>query len=140
MIRVPMLARLRRSRLTPFFLVALSPALGGWVLAEVHPCTVESPWLADGAFADPIATAGHHHHESGETPADPHPGSHDTCHCLGSCCPAAIGQVPEANCTWTRAVEADRPESLPIPEAPAARGTPSDWLPPATAPPSPDRR
>lgn len=122
-----MVAALRRSRLLAAFLVLASPALGGTLLTAIHPCPVDTPWLA-------------HHHQAQSQGG--HHGSHGvpasskdtTCHCIGSWLTGGavvppvpvLGQAPELSPV---------PVLLPAHDSSLQLAPRSTLLPPATAPP-----
>lgn len=134
MIRGTMLTLLRRSRLCALLLLALSPGLGGWALAEAHSCPAESAWALQEA-----ATGGEHDHHHADDQAgggDEH-GEHEACQCLGSCCPAALQAPLGAREPISGPDRATTTGPLWDPGPPGFSWFPGDWLPPATAPPLP---
>jgi hypothetical protein len=64
-------------------LIALSPALAGGLLPLLHPCPVDTPWLAaatDSAHGPSVTDHGPSQHGSS------HHGDHQSvCSCLGGC-------------------------------------------------------
>src|SRR5688500_715834 len=76
-----MIRLLRQSRLLALVLLLATPAAGGAWLQTVHPCPVDTPWLAD----HPGDHAEHGEHAS---PAG--------CHCVGSCPGVSMAVVPGA--------------------------------------------
>jgi len=135
------IASLRRLRWLPALLTLLSPAVGGEVLPLLHPCPVESPWLA-GDGHDAAATEDVHagHHAGATATKTPPAPSHDhdangSCSCLGSCHAPGLLEVPRAPLLDV-AVGAEQARPLPwraIESAVAAQV--ADRLPPKTAPP-----
>jgi len=127
--------RLRASRLAPLLLLLLSPALGGWAGAVLHPCPVDSPWLADSAHGTPAGSADQHHgtaQHGSPADADTHQGP---CSCPGSCSPGSIAAPVAA--AGHRLIQSDLAAG-PIPGS-ARDFNVIPWppyrLPPATAPP-----
>ena len=122
---------MRRSRLLAALLFAASPAAGGTLLPAIHPCPVDSPWLAH--HAAPASHVGHHAGEHG-TPASGH--QRDVCHCIGTClagfaaAPLPQGVVQVVTLVVpVRAVWPDHDSSLRL-------GPLAALLPPSTAPPA----
>lgn len=116
-----MLTLLRRSRAMALALVLLAPGISGTAMQWLHACPAQ---------AEAAATADHQHHDS--TPSQT--GHSQGCECIGSCNPA--GAVAPSSALVFSAV--DLPEHrtvLPIDLSFVPGGTPSDLLPPATAPP-----
>jgi hypothetical protein len=117
-----MLALLRRSRVLALALVLLAPGVSGSAVQWLHACPVNSP----------EAAADHQHH--GSNPSDS--GQAPTCECIGACNAAGMLSAPEP---VTVAAEAGQPNSQLTPPSGVSFvpvGTPSDLLPPATAPPA----
>ena len=115
-----MIRLLRRSRLLALVLLLAPPAVGGAWLQTVHPCPVDTPWLA-GHSGD------HAEHGEQATPAG--------CHCVGSCAGVTVAVAPGAPVLAIAPIPAPvlRPRVTAATPAPAVR--PSDLLPPSTAPP-----
>ena len=125
-----MLAALRRSRLLAAFLVAASPAAGGTVLPAIHPCPVDSPWLAG-----PGAHGAHAGHAMGghQAPAADH--HREVCHCIG-CCLAGAATVPApAGVATSRVVIRPAAAASPSHDASLHLAPLAALLPPSTAPP-----
>ena len=125
-----MLAAFRRSRLLAAFLVAVSPAAGGTLLPAIHPCPVDSPWLArsgaHGAHAG-HAMEGHH------APAADH--HKDVCHCIGCCLAGAAALPAPAGVATARLVILPAAAAWPSHDASLHLAPKSALLPPSTAPP-----
>jgi hypothetical protein len=116
-----MLAFLRRSRALALSLVLLGPGISGSAVQWLHACPVGSPRIAD-----------HQHHDSSPSES----GHAPLCQCIGACHAAGILSPAKP---VTVAVEAGQPKrSVPPPSGVSfiPVGTPSDLLPPATAPPA----
>lgn len=101
----------------------LSPAVGGTLLPFLHPCPVDSPWVAQEQSID---HSGHHQGGGGHDAGQP-------CTCPGK------GSVPSLAAAPTAAIvaivyPAPRHEPWAVVEHPAA-GVVVDLLPEATAPP-----
>jgi hypothetical protein len=114
-----MIRLLRRSRLLALVLLLATPALGGAWLQAVHPCPVDSPWLEQDGH-------GHEHDEASKAAG---------CHCVSSCSAASIAVLPSgaAEIESTPSTFSPRPVFSPRADAPLLQ--PSEFLPPATAPP-----
>ncbi|MGE0555443.1 MAG: hypothetical protein AB7R55_18585 [Gemmatimonadales bacterium] len=123
-----MVRSLRHSRLLSLLLLGASPGLGGVAMPVLHPCPVDTPWMA-GAGAE--AGAGHHH-ETAPEQGGTHAG---TCQCLGAC-QVSSAAVPKA--AGTPVVEpsvVERAAQRLTAGAPFA-ARPDRRQPPATAPPT----
>lgn len=122
-----MLAALRRSRLLAALLVIASPAMGGTLLTAIHPCPVDTPWLAhhqDGAKAG--------HHGNHGTPAGTK--ESQTCHCIGNWLTGGA-ITPPLPVLAVAPVRPPIPVLLPAHDSSLQLAPPSALLPPATAPP-----
>jgi hypothetical protein len=112
---------LRRSRVLAFALLFLAPGFSGSAVQWLHACPVQT------------AAAGHHRNH-GQAPADAGH-SRGGCQCIGTC--NTVGAASPAT-TVTVAAAVIRPDYhvvLPSGISFIPVDTPSDLLPPATAPP-----
>ena len=104
-----MLAAIRRFRLLALIALFASPGVGGVAVQLLHQC--------------PVANA---------APA----GSHEQCHCIGECCPAAVAVAPLPGAAVAVSIV-----SFAVAPVASRDGvpsfSPSRFLPPATAPPAP---
>jgi len=117
---LPMLALLRRSRVMATALLLLAPGVSGSAVQWLHACPVKAAAVAD-----------HRHHD--QAPADA--GQSHSCQCIGSCNTAG---APSPAKSITIAVAVIQPDHHLVPPSGVSFvpvGTPSDLLPPATAPP-----
>ena len=115
-----MMVVLRRSRVLALALLFLAPGIMGSAARWLHPCPTQAVPVAD-----------HQHH--GQAPADS--GHSQGCQCIGPCNTAATAS-PTKPVTVASAVSQPNHQVVPpsgVSFVPA--GTPSDLLPPATAPP-----
>ena len=115
-----MMALLQRSRVLALALLLLAPGVTGSALQWLHACPVHAAAVAD-----------HQHH--GQAPADT--GHSQTCQCIGSC--NIVTAAPPAR-SGTVAAAVVQPDHRIVPPSGVSFvpvGTPSDLLPPATAPP-----
>jgi hypothetical protein len=115
-----MLTLLRRSRAMALAMMLLAPGISGSAVQWLHACPVQAASVAD--------------HQHGQAPADADQ-SH-SCQCIGSCNPA--GAASHAR-SITVAVAVIQPDHHVVPPSGVSFvpvGTPSDLLPPATAPPA----
>ncbi len=117
---VPMIGLLRRSRAMALALLLLAPGVSGSVVQWLHACPVQAAAVAD-----------HEHH--GQTPADA--GHSQTCQCIGSCNTAGTASVTQPVTVTSADVQPDHHVAPPTGASFVPVGTPSDLLPPATAPP-----
>jgi hypothetical protein len=124
------LAVLRRSRLLAGLLFAASPALGGTLLTAIHPCPVDTPWLAHHAPA--AADAAMHHHGEHGAPVQGH--ENQTCHCIGRWLSGANVAPPKPS-VESQVVLAPAPVLLPARDSSLDLAPRAALLPPATAPP-----
>ena len=115
-----MIRLLRRSRLLALLLLLAAPAVGGAWLQAVHPCPVDTPWLAahDGEHTD---------HQDHATSTG--------CHCVGSCAGVSVAIVPAAPVLAARAIPTPLAPPRVSAGVPAPAVRPADRLPPSTAPP-----
>jgi hypothetical protein len=115
-----MMTCLRRSRILALTLVLLGPGTTGAAVQWLHACPAEAQ-----------AAAEDQHHDSGS-----HQSSHSLgCECISSCNTAGA-VAPAKSLTIEAAVVLPAATViLPSELAFTAAGTPSDLLPPATAPP-----
>jgi hypothetical protein len=117
---VPMMTLLRRSRAMALAMLLLAPGVSGSVVQWLHACPVQAAAVAD-----------HQHH--GQAPADA--GHSQSCQCIGSCNTAG---APSPAKSITIAAVVTQPDHHVVPPSGVSFvpvGTPSDLLPPATAPP-----
>jgi hypothetical protein len=125
-----MLAAIRRFRLLALIALFASPGVGGAAVQLLHQCPVANGALAGSAHHGGEGAA---HHAS--APAPP-AGSHEQCHCIGECCPAALALVPTPGNPVAVSVV-----SFPLAPIAGPDGVPFSapfrFLPPATAPPVP---
>jgi hypothetical protein len=122
-----MLKLLRQCRALALTLLLAAPGLGGTWLSVVHPCPVDTPWVAE-SHSDQGGQSSHSH---GDTSS----GSTTSCNCVGACQSAAA----------TLALASAGPKMLPAaagwdtsPSAPDSEAPAQPRLrrhPPATAPP-----
>lgn len=117
---VPMMTLLRRSRAMALALLLLAPGVSGSVVQLLHACPVQAAAVAD-----------HQHH--GQAPADA--GHSQNCQCIGSCNTAATVSSATAATVAVAVIQPDRHVVPPSGVCFVPVGTPSDLLPPATAPP-----
>jgi hypothetical protein len=117
---VPMMALLRRSRAMALALLLLAPGVSGSAVQWLHACPVKAAAVAD-----------HPHH--GQTPADA--GHSQSCQCIGSCNTAVTASPAKAVTVAAAVVQLSRQVVSPSGVSFLPVGTPSDLLPPATAPP-----
>ena len=117
---VPMIGLLRRSRATALALLLLAPGVSGSAVKWLHACPVQTAAVAD-----------HQHHD--QAPADP--GHSQTCQCIGSCNPAGAAPITQPVTVAMAVIEPTRQVVPPSGISFVPVGTPSDLLPPATAPP-----
>jgi hypothetical protein len=115
-----MLTVLRRSRSLALALVLLAPGISGTAVQWLHACPVDSPQ----------GVADHQHHGSNRSDS----GQPPTCQCIGACNTASVLLPPKV---VTVAATIRQPDLAVPPTGPSFLpvGTPSDLLPPATAPP-----
>ena len=116
---LPMMVHLRRSRAMALALLLLAPGVSGSVVQMVHACPVQA------------AVSDHQHHD--QAPADT--GHSQTCQCIGSCNTAGTASVAQAVTVATADIQPDNHVAPPTDASFVPVGTPSDLLPPATAPP-----
>ncbi|HEV8454293.1 MAG TPA: hypothetical protein VGQ24_05355 [Gemmatimonadales bacterium] len=117
-----MLAFLRQSRALALALVLLAPGIAGSAVQWLHTCPADSP----------SAVTEHQQHDS--KPSDS--GHAPACHCIGVCHHAGVVSPAKP---LTIAFAPDQPDSFVTPPSGVSflpAGTPSDLLPPATAPPA----
>lgn len=118
-----MLTLLRRSRAMALAMVLLAPGVTGSAVQWLHACPAE---------AQAAAAADHQHHD----PAPSDTGHSQGCECIGSSCITAAALAPAKSPTILAAVVLPgRAVLLPADLSFVPAGTPSDLLPPATAPP-----
>jgi hypothetical protein len=114
-----MIRLLRRSRLLALALLLATPAMGGAWLQAFHPCPVDTPWLEQHG----------HGHDHGPT------SKAESCHCVSSCSAASIAVLPSGAAEFAAAPSGFSPRPVVSRRADAPLLQPSDFLPPATAPP-----
>jgi len=124
-----MLARMRRSRLLAALLLAASPAAAGTLLPAIHPCPVDSPWLAEDAAASPHAG----HHAAGHRASPGH--QHQVCHCIGHCLTGLAALLPAPSGARAATVAATALAAWPAQDASLRLAPLAALLPPSTAPP-----
>lgn len=117
---VSMMALLRHSRVMAFALLLLAPGVSGSAVQWLHACPVQAAVVAD-----------HQHH--GQAPADA--GHSQSCQCIGSCNTAGTASPANAIIVATAVIQPDHHVVPPSGVSFVPVGTPSDLLPPATAPP-----
>lgn len=115
-----MLALLRRSRTLALVLVLLAPGVSGSAVQWLHACPVSAP-----------QRAAEHHHGSGHSG----PGQATSCQCIGACQTAGLLSLTKPAVLIAAASEPNHRVILPSDPSFVPTGTPSDLLPPATAPP-----
>jgi hypothetical protein len=101
-------------------LVLLAPGVTGSAARWLHPCPAQAAAAAD-----------HQHH--GQAPADT--GHSQSCQCIGPCNTAATASPAKPITVAAGVIQPDHHVILPSGISFVALGTPSDLLPPATAPP-----
>ena len=117
---VPMIGLLRRSRAMALALLLLAPGASGSAVQWLHACPVKGAAAAD-----------HEHHQA---PADA--GHSQNCQCIGSCNAAATASPARPVTVAVAVIEPARQVVSPSGVSFVPVGTPSDLLPPATAPPA----
>jgi hypothetical protein len=107
-------------------LLLAAPGLGGTWLSVVHPCPVDTPWLAQAGHGDHGAQSSHEH---GSGPGD------SSCSCVGACHngAAALVSIAAGQTTILAAVGWNASPSSPDSDTPVQPRL--RWHPPATAPP-----
>jgi len=115
-----MMALLRRSRVLAFALLFLAPGVMGTVVQSLHACPAQAASVGD-----------HQHH--GQTPADA--GHAQSCQCIGSCNTASTASPTQSVTVAAAVIQPDHHVVPPTGISFIPVGTPSDLLPPATAPP-----
>jgi hypothetical protein len=112
-----MLTMLRQSRLA-LVLLLLAPGVSGSAVQWAHACPADSAQAA----------SNHQHHGTGseQTPA---------CECIGHCNAAGVVLLPAAAVARAAIIRPQGYRAPPSGESFVPVGTPSDLLPPATAPP-----
>jgi len=117
---VPMTALLRRSRAMALALLLLAPGVSGSAVQWLHACPVKAAAVAD-----------HQHHD--QTPAD---ADHSqSCQCIGSCNTAGTASHAQPITVASAVIQPDLYVAPPADVSFVPAGTPSHFLPPATAPP-----
>jgi hypothetical protein len=117
---LPMMALLRRSRALALALLLLAPGVSGSAVQWLHACPVQAAAVADDQ-----------HH--GQAPADA--GHSQGCQCIGSCNPAGAASPAKSITVAVAVIQPDHHLAPPSGVSFVPVGTPSDLLPPATAPP-----
>jgi hypothetical protein len=114
-----MLTMLRQSRLLALVLLLLAPGVSGSAVQWAHACPAESAQAT---------TSDHQHHDTGsdQSPA---------CECIGQCTAAGVVLLPAAVIARAASIRPQSYRATPSGESFVPVGTPSDLLPPATAPP-----
>ena len=115
-----MLKLLRRSRTLALVLLLLAPGVSGGLVQWLHACPVSAP-----------GQAAEHQHGSDHSA----PGQVPSCQCIGAC--QVAGVFSPAGPTVVVAGPSQLSHRVLPPSGPSfvPAGTPSDLLPPATAPP-----
>jgi hypothetical protein len=124
-----MMATLRRFRLLALIALFASPGVGGAAVQLLHQCPVADAALGAGPAHHGGEGAGHH----GSAPASP-AGTHEQCHCIGECSPAAVAVAPASGSAVAIAIVAFA-VTPPASRDGVPAFAPSRFLPPATAPP-----
>jgi len=117
---VSMISLIRRSRAMALALLLLAPGISGSAVQWLHACPVKGAVVAD-----------HEHH--GQAPADA--GHSQNCQCIGACNTATTASPAASVTVAVAVVEPARRVLPPSGVSFVPLGTPSDLLPPATAPP-----
>jgi hypothetical protein len=102
-------------------LLLLAPGVSGSAVQWLHVCPVKAAAVAD-----------HQHH--GQAPADA--GHSENCQCIGSCNTGATASPTKSITVAAAVIQPARHLVPPSGSSFIPVGTPSDLLPPATAPPS----
>jgi len=103
-----------------FALLLLAPGLMGSAVQWLHACPAQ-------------ASAAAHDQHHGQAPADA--GHSHRCHCIGSCNPAGPASPAKPVTVAAAVIQPDHHVAPPSGVNFVPVGTPSDLLPPATAPP-----
>ncbi len=115
-----MFTLLHRSRAMALAMVLLAPGVSGNAVQWLHACPVKAAAVAD-----------HQHHD--QTPAD---ADHSqSCQCIGSCNTAGTASHAQPITVASAVIQPDLHVAPPAGVSFVPAGTPSDLLPPATAPP-----
>jgi hypothetical protein len=114
-----MIRLFRRSRMLAVLLLLATPALGGAWLQAVHPCPVDTPWLEHHG-------QGHDHEAASKGAA---------CHCVASCSAASMAALPPVAAAVAHVPAGVALPAAFVPRSDAPLFQPSEFLPPATAPP-----
>jgi hypothetical protein len=114
------LALLRGSRTMAVALVLLAPGIAGSAVQWLHACPVGSPGVAD-----------HQHHDSSPSES----GQAPLCQCIGACNTAGVVSPSKPLIIGAAVAQPDRSVTPLADVSFVPVGTPSDLLPPATAPP-----
>jgi len=125
----PRLPGLRRSRLLPLLLLAVSPAAAGTWLPLIHPCPVDTPWLLDQQ-----GSSGHQGHHGGAPPGSDAPGDH-TCQCIGNWLVSAAVLPPPAELVACGVGTQKHSPGWSVQDASLLLPSRAALLPPSTAPP-----
>lgn len=115
-----MLALLRRCRAMAITMVLLTPGITGSAVQWVHACPAEAEAARD-----------HQHHGSDSSQSDHSQG----CDCIGSCNTAGTAGPIRSLTIAAAVIQPGQEAALPAAASLLPSGTPSDLLPPATAPP-----
>lgn len=114
-----MLTLLRRSRVMALVMMLLAPGITGSAVQWLHVCPAAQE------------TADHQHHDS--APSDS--GHSDACECIGACSAAGAVAPAKSLTILTAVILPHHRPMLPADFSFIPAGIPSDFLPPATAPP-----
>lgn len=115
-----MLALLRRSRLLALALILIAPGVSGGLVQWRHACPVDTPWAMD-------------HQAHGSAPSNSQ--QPQQCQCIGSCHTVSVVEAPKSPTLVTAVLTPDHHVIQPSGTSLVPIGTPSNLLPPATAPP-----
>ncbi|MEP6590924.1 MAG: hypothetical protein ABJC19_07060 [Gemmatimonadota bacterium] len=123
-----MITTLRRFRWLAAFLLVASPAMGGQLIAVLHPCPAKA------AVAGVMPAAGHQHGHAPTAPGHSHdPTQH--CNCVGTGQVATIGGAPAPTEIAVAPLVLLRPASWRRVESRVIASALLDRLPHQTAPP-----
>jgi hypothetical protein len=115
-----MLELLRRSRLLALALILVAPGITGGVVQWLHSCPVDAPWAME-----------HDDHRSHQGQSE----HTQSCQCIGSCHTVGAPAVPKSPIVVSAVLTPNHLVVKPSGTSFVPAGTPSDLLPPATAPP-----
>jgi len=115
-----MLNILRRSRIMAMAMALLAPGTAGTAVQWLHSCPTETQ-----------ASADHQHPDSSSS----QPSHSQGCECIGTCNTATVTAPTRAVTVAAMVAQPERRVVPPSGPSFVPAGTPSDLLPPATAPP-----